>query len=52
MSVMESTGIWGAGELTYPGTCRGVQIHVPARLCRARRRSFRLKMLENALFGA
>ena len=39
----------GGGGLTFPGTCRGVQIHVSAGLCR---QSFRLKMLENALFEA
>ena len=50
---MENTSIaggWGGGGvLTFPLTGEGVQIHVPSGLCR---QGFRLKMLENALFGA
>ena len=41
---------WRLGwELTFPVTGRGVQIYVSAGLCW---QSFRLKMLQNALFAA
>ena len=41
---------WRLGwELTFPVTGRGVQIYVSAGLCR---QSFRLKMLQKALFEA